>query len=61
MLINFNISNFKKSMLDFVTKFLIIDSCRNIIVFIKIISFCEKIYKIVCAYNAIVILSYLSI
>lgn len=61
MLIDFNILSSKKMMLDFVIKSLIIDSYRNMITSMKIISFCEKIHKIICAYNATIILSYLSI
>lgn len=61
ILIDFDILNFKKIILDFVIKFLIIDSYRNIITFIKIILLCEKMHKVVRAYDAIIVLFYFSI
>lgn len=48
-------------MLNFVFESLTIDSCRDIITSIKVISFCKKIYKIVRAYNLTIVFSYLSI
>jgi hypothetical protein len=48
-------------MLDFVIKSLIIDSYRNMITSMKIISLREKIHKTIRVYNATIVLSYLSI
>lgn len=61
MLIDSNILSFKKIILDFVIKCFIIDSCRNIITLIKIISLREKMHKAIRAYDATIVLSYSSI
>lgn len=61
MLINSNIFESKKMMLDFVIEFLIINSYRDIMTFLKVISLCEKIHKIVRAYDATIVSSHLSI
>jgi len=61
MLIDSNILGSKKMMLDFVIEFFTIDSCRNMIAFMKVISFRKKIYKAIRAYNATLVSSYLNI
>ncbi len=61
MLINSNILSSKKIMLDFVIKSLTIDSCCDIIAFIKVIFLREKIYKIVHVYDVTIVLFYLNI
>lgn len=46
---------------NFVIEFLIINNYRNILVFINVISLCEKIHKAIRIYDVIIVLSYLSI
>jgi len=48
-------------MLNFVIEFLIINTYRDIITFIKIISLREKIYKVFRVYDVTIVLSYINI
>lgn len=59
--IDFDILDSKKIVFNFVFEFLTIDSYRDIIVSIKVISLREKIYKTIRAYSATVVSSYSNI